>query len=195
MIINPLFDEVLLLLFRDFYQDKELTELLFVAENKEIYDIQSLTKSLTGTVELVLTDRPPVYRIQLGDQLKLVAASGGLRENNDQLEVPVVIDDHGLYDQTVHQFLASLLTALGKNQPVHTIRLINQERIELEVSGFPTAIVELRQDPQQTASRLTTVLAELRPASIDVALVELDLRFELPVLRTYRTQELIDSQE
>lgn len=188
------------ILFRDFYQDEQLAQLLFVTDTKEIYDIAELSKSLAGTVDLVLTDRPPVYRLERDGQLQLVTASGSFRENNDQLVVTQIINDQDIYDEAVHSFLAQLLTALGDNsQTVHTIRLISQERFELEINGFPTIIVELKQDPQQVASRLTTVLTELDPAEVDLALQELDLRFELPVLRTYDSsqvdQELIDSQE
>jgi hypothetical protein len=49
------------------------------------------------------------------------------------------------------------------------------------------------------ARRLRLILEKLEPNQIDVALQEIDLRFELPALRTYQssdsTQVLIDIEQ
>ena len=75
--------------------------------------------------------------------------------------------------------------------------MVSSQRIELQASGFPIMIVELSQEPHQVARRLKLILQKLVPTQIDLALQEIDLRFELPVLRTYQSsdsgQVLIDS--
>ena len=60
-----------------------------------------------------------------------------------------------------------------------------------------TVLVELRQEPAQAARRLEIVLRQAEPESIDLALQELDLRFELPVFRTYDSegQDPIESSD
>lgn len=191
------------LFFRDFYQDKQIAGLLYVDETKESYDIQTVAKSLAGRVTFTLTDRPPLYRIERAGHLVLITAAGGIRENNDQLTVPLVTDSQTLYKdqpEIVHHFLAAFLEQLGEERTkVANINLVSENRLEITVPGFPTVLTELGQNPQQAAQRLGVIIRQLRPDEIDLALQELDLRFELPVLRTYQSSEsaqvLIDSQE
>jgi hypothetical protein len=186
------------LLFRDFYQDSQTAKLLFVPTTKEAYDLERVNKSLAGVLELVLNDRPPLYRLEKEEQILMVTKAGGFRENNEQLEIPLVEDLADIYQEpTTHQFLASFLQNLGEErQQISKITLVNFQRIKVRVPGFPQILLELNQDPQQAAKRLAIILKRLDPQQLDLALQEIDLRFELPVLRTYESssasQILID---
>ncbi|HCR81115.1 MAG: hypothetical protein UY13_C0002G0366 [Candidatus Pacebacteria bacterium GW2011_GWB1_47_8] len=189
------------LLFRDFYQDEMIASLLYEPETKETFTLIRLEKSLAGRVTFYLSDQPPLFRIQQGEKLGLVSASGVFRENNEQVRVPLIVDQAQLYEQpATHQFLTEFLNALGENRSLVTqITLVSVERIEVRIPGFPLVVGELQQDPKLAAARLVIIIKQLRPREIDVAIRELDLRFELPVLRTTVStdsgQVLIDSQE
>lgn len=190
------------LLLRDFGQDPRVTPLLYVEQTKEIFPIQKTEQSLAGTVVFFLSDQPPLYRIQENGQVSLVTQAGELRDNNDQVTAPTVFDPALVYQRqsaTVHTFLSEFLLGLGEQQSkVTQITLVSEERIEVRTPGFPIVLLELKQDPRRAAARLALLLTQLNPSSIDLAARELDLRFELPVLRTFESSDsaaTIDSQE
>ncbi|MFH2118586.1 MAG: cell division protein FtsQ/DivIB [Candidatus Paceibacterota bacterium] len=189
------------LLFRDFQHDSKVASLLYIQETKEVFVLERIEKSLIGEVTIFLSNQPPLYRIEQSSAIYLVTAGGHFQENNNQLSVPLVIDANGIYQQDpekMHYFLTEFLKQLdGQLERIKKITLVSPQRIELQASDFPIMIVELSQEPQQVARRLKLLLQKLVPAQIDVALQEIDLRFELPVLRTYQSsdsgQVLIDS--
>jgi hypothetical protein len=179
------------LLLRDFYHDQMTTELLYLTELKESFDLVSLQKSLIGTITFSLSAKPPLYRLERVGQTVLVTESGSLRENNDQITAPLVVDSTGLYDSesTSHLFLAQFLVNLGEQRTkISRIELKAIDRIEVEIPSFPLILLELAQDPRLTAARLVVILKELTPREIDLSIRELDLRFDLPVLRTNSSQ-------
>jgi hypothetical protein len=189
------------LLFRDFEHDSQTAGFLYLHNSKEAFDLQKVTKSLTGQITFFLTDQPPLFRIEQGSTLYLVTASGFLRENNAELKVPLVSDPDQFYQDRLEQinfFLISFLQQLpDQRSQIEQIRLISPQRIELVTAHFPIIIVELAQEPQQLARRFKLILTKLKPNEIDLNLQEIDLRFNLPVLRTYQSSEsaqvLIDS--
>ncbi|OGJ38626.1 MAG: hypothetical protein A2383_00075 [Candidatus Pacebacteria bacterium RIFOXYB1_FULL_39_46] len=189
------------LFFRDFQRDEKVASLLFIQETKEIFVLESVEKLLTGEVIIFLSNRPPLYRIKQEAGVYLVTAGGYLQEDNQQLSVPLVLDPNRIYQQEperIHYFLTEFLKQLEEQlKELRQITLVSSQRIELQASGFPIMIVELSQEPHQVARRLKLILQKLVPTQIDLALQEIDLRFELPVLRTYQSsdsgQVLIDS--
>lgn len=187
------------LLFRDFTQDEHVAALLYLEDTQEVFDIQRVEKSLSGVITVFLSDQPPLYRMKQGEQVFLVAAGGGFRSDNALIQVPLVMDLSGVYqDQqtVVHQFLERFLRNLGEHQQkISQIELVSPEQIELSIPGFPRVIVELRQSPENVARQLVLVLEQLVPEETDPALVELDLRFALPVLRTYRSDPLFSATD
>ena len=189
------------LLFRNFQRESVMTSLLYIEETKESFDLVRVKLFLTGEVNFFLSDQPPLYRIEQHQELYLVTVSGFFRENNPQLALPLILDSQQIYQQQpeqVHHFLAQFLQQLPDHrEKITQITLISPQRFELKVSNFPMIIIELTQEPQQLARRFKLILEKLKPAEIDLSLVEIDLRFELPVMRTYKSsdssQVLIDS--
>lgn len=186
------------LLLRDFQRDKTTAELLLINETKEAFDINRVTKSLNGTVTFYLTDQPPLYRLQAGEELVLVTARGERREDNPALAVPLVTDQAGLINEqpSRQDFLIAFLRQLGeKRTEIKQISLISPTRIELTIANFPTVLLVWQQDPELAARQLQIILSKLKPNEIDLALEELDLRFALPVLRTNSSDDLLISTE
>lgn len=203
------------LLFRNFQQDTQTSSLLYLEDTRETFDIQRVEKSLSGAVTFFLTDQPPIYRMQEGDRLFLVAADGSKREDNDHVIAPVVTDPGQVYadePESTHIFLARFLRHLEKHQVrIRSLTLVSADRVEVRADDFPVILVEIRQNPQEAARRLALIFDRLVPAEIDTAAVELDLRFAMPVMRTFKSnvspvmfsaasatdaaQALIDSQE
>jgi hypothetical protein len=203
------------LLFRNFQQDKRASELLYLEDTKETFDIQRVEKSLSGSVTFFLTDQPPLYRMQQDDQTFLIAADGSRRENNEHVAAPLVSDPGNVYaeyPEDAHAFLAQFLRHLEKHQArIRTITLASAQRVEIKADNFPVILAEIRQDPLEAARRLTLIFDRVVPSQIDAAAAEIDLRFTLPVVRTFHSddssvlfsalpatdaaQVLIDSQE
>ena len=179
------------LLMRDFFRDQQVAELLFVPSTQESYDIQEISKSLSGEVSLVLAARPPLYRTLQAGEPVMITESGGVRQNNSQVKLPLVTDQRPATEQQLvaHDFLAGFLSSLPDSANlISEIIIIDDQRVEVSVNDFPTVLVELRQEPTQAARRLEIVLRQGDPESIDLALQELDLRFELPVFRIYDSE-------
>lgn len=190
------------LLLRDFTQDTPTAALLYLDQTKEVFDIQKTERSLAGTVVFYLSAQPPLYRLERDGQLLLVTQAGSFRANNDQVQAPLVADPALVYQHQpaeVHAFLSQFLLGLGdKRNMISQIILESPAKIKVHLSGLPVVLLELQQQPQLAAADLVLLLEKLKPAEIDLAARELDLRFTLPVLRTFDSSDstvIIDSQE
>lgn len=190
------------LLFHNWRKDVRIAEALFIAETQESFSLQSVEKSLSGVVVLHLTDSPPVYRIETAEGLALISEAGGRQASSEHVRVPLVRDEGGIYESNqgeVHAFLTVFLQALGTAQErVKTITLWSYDFVSIELAGFPRVLVEIRQPPERAASRLVLLLGKISPREIDLGVRELDLRFELPVLRSFESSPsavTIDSLE
>lgn len=179
------------LLWRDFTRDAEVAALLFDQENNQGYDLRTVEKSLGGTLTLFLTDRPPAYRMVVDDARVLISTEGDRRADVPELSVPLVVDAGGVYSREparTHQFLRDFLAGLGEKQTrVTEVTLESMEKVVVRLTGFPFAVVSLEQDPRRAAARLSLLLDRLDPYEIDSTAREIDLRFDLPVMRSFES--------
>jgi len=92
-----------------------------------------------------------------------------------------------------HSFLAGFLTNLGEDlYRIEEIRFISPTMIRIVFKDFLDFLVEPQQNPQQQALRLQRVLHNLNPNQIDLSLQEIDLRFDLPVMRSFESSDSAD---
>lgn len=190
------------LFFRDWERDPEVASLLFVEETREVFSLDAIEKSLAGTITVHLSDSPPLYRMETPDGLVSVSEAGGWRASVDQVRIPLVRDEGKVYEshqEEVHAFLVSFLQGLGTaRERVEVITLQSQDTLILRISDFPRVLIEIDPHPARTAARLAVLLDKIAPGEIDLSIRELDMRFELPVLRTFESSAgavTIDSPE
>ena len=188
--------------FRDFSQDSSVLNALYIEDTKEVFHIQKVSVSLDGRVRFLLTQSPPLYRVTYDDGPVLFAFSGETRQDDVRVIVPEVTLQVGTSQDLAkyHPFLVHFLQSLPEDRSrIQKIEIISPIKIKLKVENFPQFLLELNQDPVTQAQRFHTILHTLEPKEIDVAILEIDLRFELPVLRVTESSDsaevLIDSQE
>jgi len=184
------------ILLRNLADEKEVLEKLFITETQEIYTIKSIQASLNGSLTFNLETSPPLYRLERHGELLLFNKSGQGRKNDDRVILPLVIDKNGLFEKDFnlnHSFLAGFLTNLGEDlYRIEEIRFISPTMIRIVFKDFLDFLVEPQQNPQQQALRLQRVLHNLNPNQIDLSLQEIDLRFDLPVMRSFESSDSAD---
>jgi hypothetical protein len=191
------------LLFRDFYQDKDVLAATVITETKEVFSLKNIDKSLNGTVIFYLEETPPLYRLLVGAEKRIFTESGENRADDVETVLPEVIDEQQLFLNNFdyyHQFLSEFLTTLDKDKAaLKKIYFLSGNKLRFETAGFPPFLVDPDQSAVDQAKRLKIIFNQLEPKEVDVLIQEIDLRFELPVLRTYESSDsaelLIDSQE
>lgn len=191
------------LLFRNFYTDEHVLSSTVITETKEVFSLKKIIKSVNGRVVFHLEETPPLYRLIMGGEPRIFTESGENRANDVEVILPEVIDEQNILLSNFdfyHQFLAEFITALERDkESLEKIYFLSSNKIRLEAKGFPQFLVDPNQHPVDQAKRFVIVYHQLEPKEVDVLLREIDLRFELPVLRTYESSDsaelLIDSQE
>ena len=133
----------------------------------------------------------------------LFTYSGEGRQDDERVIVPELIDENGVFADDFeynHNFLVVFLQTLDKESLfIQEIYFISNTKIRMLVQDFPDFIINSGQDPREQALRFKRIFRELKPNEIDVLLKEIDLRFELPVLKTTESSDsaefLIDSHQ
>lgn len=164
----------------------------------ELYQLQTFSKTWPQKIELNFTSEPDFYRLQLETNHYLITKTGLIKQKLDANqppkanELPIVILTQPAAEvikgQQVtpqfHQVFKLVLTQLEAHQlEIQTLKLIGSDLIKLQLNSKLRAIVEPTHSQTQLA-KLALIIQELDLAQIDLAIKEIDLRFELPVLRT-----------
>jgi hypothetical protein len=191
------------LLFRDLYTDQKVLESTIITETKEVFEIKEIVLSLNGEIIFYFEQSPPLYRVELEGKKLLFTYSGEGRQDDERVIVPELIDENGVFADDFeynHNFLVVFLQTLDKESLfIQEIYFISNTKIRMLVQDFPDFIINSGQDPREQALRFKRIFRELKPNEIDVLLKEIDLRFELPVLKTTESSDsaefLIDSHQ
>lgn len=192
------------ILFRDFYHDEQVMALTTLADTKEVFSINKVEVSLAGTLKLFLQQTPPLYRSIMNGEMRIFTQLGETRVDEPNTILPTLIDEQLVFANnfiTYHSFLAKFLETLTseERQLVQQIEFLSVSKVKIIMTNYPTFIVHPDQNPVDQARKLQIIYQQLDPKEIDLALQEIDLRFELPVLKTYESSDsaelLIDSQE
>lgn len=162
------------------------------------YRVQAVQKIYPSTIEVTLESQSLLYQLKRPGSDEVLAASdqAAIITMPLQADLPtIVINDQLWYEwqaagsvpPQVHQQLKDVSRALGEAslspqgvvlEEVGTLVLYLPEN-QVAILDLP----ELRSD----IARLVLILRELRERSIDQPIIEIDLRFRLPVLRGERT--------
>lgn len=191
------------LLFRDLFSDEEVLSATIINETKEVFSLEKTKSSLSGKIIFYLKQTPPLYRVLINGEKKLFTVSGEDRSDDERVVVPTLVDEQGLFISSFeenHKFLSKFLEVLEEDiEHIKEIYFLSNSKIRLLVDGFPDFILDPNQNPEIQANKFKRIYHDLKPSEVDILLKEIDLRFELPVLRTYESSDsaelLIDSQE
>lgn len=197
------------LFFFDFENDGLVQEALFNEETQEAFFVKEISKSLPGGVNYVFTTKPPLYRLVYGDEKWLITMEGNLIKDDERISVIEVIladksllfDEGGEFYSHREKFIRQLLEPLQQQPDLEIENMVvdSLERVVLNIKNLPSVILDFSQNGVEQSKRLEIILQDLdqfKDGEKQLDIREIDLRFELPVLRTYReTEILLDSPE
>lgn len=178
------------LFFTDLENESIWEELLTSQKFNQVYQYQKIKKSITGKAELWLLAKLPDYRLILGSEKYLLNQSNKLKDNQDSLILPSIefmgdasINQHGYLDEAYHQKFLTFSQALSKNQ-ITTNRIIWQNDLEIHIylEGIEV-IMDSSKDFAYQVERLSLVLKQEDLKAILPTKKNLDMRFNLPVLK------------
>lgn len=191
------------LLFRDLLIDKSVLAATVINETGEVFSIDKVATALDGKIIFYLSQTKPLYRFSLDGNSRIFTTDGKNRADDSTIAIPTIVDDQSLMKNDFnryHDFIANFLMTLTVNQsPIKQIVILAANKIKLVVTDYPTFVLDSAQDPKVQAKKFAVIYQQLKPKEIDLAIQEIDLRFELPVLKTNESSDsaefLIDSQE
>ncbi len=166
------------------------------ALNLELYQLESVNKSLPHTLNLVFLPKKNSYLLLKDQTQLLVVAENGValdQEVTQKLpEIKIegwpneVINGHQV-DPVLHQTISQLILELELHQiPTSNITVFQPTFITIELPENRIALIESEQIKTQI-KRLAAILQEYDFNSSDTPIKEIDVRFKLPVLRTTRS--------
>ncbi len=191
------------LLFRDLTADSVVNTATVISSTNEVFVVDKVTTSLGGQVVFYLTQTEPLYRYAQASEKKIFTESSQSRTDDPMLVLPEVIDQQQLFMvdfNNYHFFIVNFLKTLGTEKTIiKEIVFISKNQVKLVIDNYPSFIIDPAQDPIIQAKKFQIIYHQLSPKEIDILIQEIDLRFELPVLKTYESSNsaelLIDSQE
>jgi hypothetical protein len=178
------------LFFTDFERQSSFKQVVYA--DTKIYQVVSFKKELPGKLLIILSEKQLAYRIKIEDQDSyLVNIEGQIKEDDSNLELAEVsilsswdsqVLADGKLDSRLDQFIQALLESLEKIDYVK-VDFVNQAEIKIYLKGSKVAVLDYDADPQLAMIRLEMVLAEVDFESFETEIKEIDLRFNMPVLR------------
>jgi len=191
------------LLFRDLATDPMVNTATVISSTNEVFSIDKVTTSLNGEVVFYLIQTEPLYRYTEANEKKIYTESSQSRTDDPLLVLPEVIDPQQVFMadfSSKHLFIVSFLKTLTIEKTIlKEIIFMSDNQVKLIVDNYPNFILDSAQDPVAQAKKFQIIYQQLKPKEIDILIQEIDLRFELPVLKTYESSNsaelLIDSQE
>lgn len=179
--------------FTNIGEDEIWQQLLLDEKYSQNYQLQSLNKTLPGKISLLLSSQLPDYRLRLSDGSSyLLTESNKLKTDRTGLELVEItylpteeITRHGYLDNYMQEQFLSLVRAINQAKvPVQNISWRSDQQIELELSGRSlTVILDNSANFAWQIKRLALILADETVSETLSGKSQLDLRFNLPVLR------------
>lgn len=157
-----------------------------------IYILQSITKKFPGTLILKFVQEEIEYSILLNNETKFIGKSGTLIPNNSETKDDLVIEwkiDNSLIEENkvngeYHKLFLVLARFLGQTtRQSQRIVWNSNEEIILDIPGKPQFIFDL-ETIETHIKKVDTIISAREIDEIEEPILEIDMRFDLPVLRT-----------
>lgn len=173
--------------FTDFH--KEVSQL---EGTNSIYLVESIEKKLSGEIILKLVQETVLYSVEFENQKYFLGKSGVVLPNlsntsaiqviwqNDQ---PILNENQVI--QNYHTILKNFATIIKQQSNIQAVTLywVSDSEIILEIESEPTFIFDL-QTLETNSKKIGTILEAREIEEIEAPIQAIDMRFELPVLRT-----------
>lgn len=169
--------------------EKKLHENLL--ENN-VYLLQSVTKKLPGTIVLTFEQEEIEYSLQFEGETKYVGKSGTIIPNNSQPQDVLLIEwktDQELIKENrvqnkYHQLFLTITQSLTRtSQEQKKIIWNSDSEVILDIPGRPLFIFDSETIETQI-KKVDTIVNAKELDEIEEPILEIDMRFDLPVLRT-----------
>lgn len=178
------------LIFTDFENASIWDELLVSQEYGQAYQYQSIVRSLSGEVDLILLAKLPDYRLVANSESYLLNNSSKLRNDQADLQLPTIeasIEpaklEKGYLDDTTHKQFFSLAEAMREHGfSDNKVKWLNDEEINVQVGNI-TVILDNTKNFNYQLERLRVILNDQELKETLQIAHTLDLRFNLPVLK------------
>lgn len=162
------------------------------------YTLVNSTKTLSGQLGLYLTDEPTLYQLKLATgEVKLISTQGRIKfsspTQNDHAPTIDISTATGPTSLTsleslqvpaeFHQPASQLINSLYKHEfPIQNIEWHSATEIKFLIQEV-TVILD-QTDPEADIAALKQILQSAEVANLEKPVWEIDMRFDLPVLRT-----------
>lgn len=151
----------------------------------------SIQKQLPGTLIITIREEPSLYKLQVGGVLSAVSNSGQLLTVSPSVQAVPTVSTTTIEDATTiktvpfHQTIVSILNSLPKKYITAntTIEYYSPAEIRLFLPEEPQLIMS-DPPPSYALQHIESLLYTVETATQSQKIKEIDLRFNLPVLRT-----------
>lgn len=164
-------------------------------QTTQFYQLQTVTKTWPNQVQAEFSLKTANYLLSTNSQERYVVAETGYAQLNanppDLLEIknlfyPQAVTDHQV-EPELHQLATRLISASNTHQlKLQQVVIYQPDHTRLLINSHLQALVQ-ESDLETQIAKLSVILTELDLNTIDLQIAEIDLRFELPVLRTSQT--------
>ncbi|MGD9129077.1 MAG: hypothetical protein PVJ09_01115 [Candidatus Woesebacteria bacterium] len=181
------------LFFTDFEAEPNLKRVFKLDSGNDFFQVKKIKKKLPNTLIIFLSQETPLYRLSFTEQQSyLVSQEGEIKLDDSGISLYTIEAGKDLWDTLIlnkkvkasfHQFVKELL-AVKMDFDFQKIQYLNKFRTEIIIDEQLKVILEEKKDPREDIRKLNLILDQLDLNSIDLAIKEIDLRFNYPVLRT-----------
>ncbi len=158
----------------------------------QIYQADKLKKIFPHQLIIYVRKLEIVYKIKNQDQVFLVNQEGLILEDKPTVFAPIINYDNGnqlfeigkQMDVKLHEYIIELLDLFNNNQiKFQDIRFKSAQIIEVTLENEYEVIFLKSQNPELIIKKLQLILNNISTFPIDKQITEIDLRFNLPILR------------
>ncbi len=161
-------------------------------ETNSIYLLKSIDKKLSGEIQVTLEQETIIYLLDLENETYLLGNSGKVLPQQASETVPKIIWqnnqpilENNQVNPKYHTVLKNFTQSLSNQQIDKPINLYwtSDSEIILEIESKPDFIFDI-QTLETNIKKIGTILEAREIDEIEAPIQEIDMRFELPVLRT-----------
>ncbi len=159
-----------------------------------IYIIESVKKKFPNTLKIILKQEQVAYSLTINEETKYIAKSGLILPKQDENrkivqfdwknEKPIIADNQTITEY--HQKFVSIAQTLNQ-KPIENVKFIwkSDQEILLELPSYPLFIFD-KDTIETQVKNVDTIISAKELEEIVEPILEIDMRFNLPVLRTSR---------
>lgn len=155
--------------------------------------LESVDKELPTTVSLEFVTQPLAYQLETSSG-KFSISQSGIPFKETTVTVPItitltpsletILENPSLLKSNVHQPLLLLAQALQtEKMEISKVTWVDKDTITLIMDGEPQTVILDSHNPAAAVGKLKRIIASTEYRSVAQTVREIDLRFDLPVLR------------